>query len=60
MLSEGSGVSGQFKASAQPEKASESAPRQAKATKPPPQPEPFKFEFDPGKFTEKEKPRKHP
>ena len=23
-------------------------------------PEPFKFEFDPGKFTEKEKPRKQP
>ena len=45
----------------------ESAPVQAKASTQPekvnkvaPQPEPFKFEFDPGKFTEKEKPRKQP
>ena len=50
VLSEGSGVSGQAKASSQP----------VKVNKPAPQPEPFKFEFDPGKFTEKEKPRKQP
>ena len=60
VLSEGSGVSGQLKASSQPEKASEPAPQQAKANKPAPQPKPFKFEFDPGKFAEKEKPRKQP
>ena len=39
VLSEGSGVSGQAKASAQP----------VKVNKPAPQPEPFKFEFDPTK-----------
>ena len=50
VLSEGSGVSGQAKPSAQP----------VKVNKPAPQPEPFKFEFDPGKFAEKEKPRKQP
>jgi hypothetical protein len=49
VLSEGSGVSGQAKASAQP----------VKVNKPAPQPEPFKFEFDPGKFA-KEKPGKQP
>ena len=32
----------------------------SKITKPAAQPEPFKFEFDPGKFAEKEKPRKQP
>ena len=50
-LSEGSGVSGQAKAS---------TTRPVKIDKPSPQPEPFKFEFDPGKFSEKEKPRKQP
>ena len=50
VLSEGSGVSGQAKASTQP----------VKVNKPAPQPEPFKFEFDPGKSAEKEKPRKQP
>jgi hypothetical protein len=50
VLSEGSGVSGQAKASSQP----------VKVSKPAPQPEPFKFEFDPGKFGEKQKPRKQP
>jgi len=50
VLSEGSGVPGQVKASAQP----------VKINKPAPQPEPFRFEFDPGKSAEKEKPRKQP
>ena len=48
------------KASSQPEKVKEPAPQAATINKPAPQPEPFKFEFDPGKFTEKEKPRKQP
>jgi hypothetical protein len=50
VLAEESGVSGQAKVSSQP----------VKVNKPAPQPESFKFEFDPGKFTEKEKPRKQP
>ena len=59
VLSAGSGVSGQVKASPEAEKAKESAPRQRKYEAQQ-QPEPFKFEFDPGKFAQKEKPRKQP
>ncbi|MGZ9241719.1 MAG: hypothetical protein ACXW6K_14660 [Candidatus Binatia bacterium] len=44
----------------QPETGKESAPQAVKINKPAAQPEPFKFEFDPGKFAEKEKPRKQP
>lgn len=58
VLSTGSGVSGQGKVSSQAEKRNQPAPQQAETSKPPPQSEPFKFEFDPGKFAEKEKPRK--
>jgi hypothetical protein len=58
VLSTGSGVSGQGKVSSQAEKRNQPVPQQAETSKPPPQPEPFKFEFDPGKFAEKQKPRK--
>jgi len=51
VLSEGKGSTPvPAKTSTQPEKVNKVAP----------QPEPFKFEFDPGKFSEKEKPRKQP
>ena len=50
----------QTKISTQPEKVKQPVPQAAKVNKSVPQPEPFKFEFDPGKFTEKEKPRKQP
>ena len=59
VLAEGSGVSGQAKASSQPEKVKEAVPQAATTKKPTPQPEPFKFEFDPGKVA-KEKPGKQP
>ena len=59
VLAEGSGVSGQTKASSPPEKVKETAPQATTTKKPAPQPEPFKFEFDPGKFA-KEKPSKQP
>jgi hypothetical protein len=58
VLSTGSGVSGQAKASSQAEKRNQPAPQQAEVSRPPPQPEPFKFEFDTEKFAEKQKPRK--
>jgi hypothetical protein len=50
VLSEGTAVAAQVKASAQP----------VNVNNPALQPEPFKFEFDPGKFTQKEKPLKQP
>ena len=59
VLAEGSGVSGQAKGSAQPEKLKEPDPQAMTIKKPAPQPEPFKFEFDPGKVA-KEKPGKQP
>ena len=58
VLSEGKGVSGQVKASSQPEKVKEPAPQEAKVTKPPP--EPFKFQFDPAKSARKEKAENQP
>jgi hypothetical protein len=58
VLSEGKGVSGQVKASSQPEKVKEPAPQEAKVTKPPP--EPFKFQFDPAKSAGKEKAENQP
>jgi type II secretory pathway component GspD/PulD (secretin) len=38
----------------------EAPPQSSKKAESPPQPEPFKFEFDPGKFAEKQTPRKQP
>jgi len=38
----------------------EAPPQSSKKAENPAQAEPFKFEFDPGKFAEKEKPRKQP
>ena len=60
VLSEAKGPTGQTKASSQPEKVSEPAPKTAKVDKTQQQPGPFKFQFDPTKSAQKETGRKQP
>jgi hypothetical protein len=59
VLSDAKAPTGQTKASPQPEKVNEPAPKPAKVDRPR-QPEPFKFQFDPTKSAEKETARKQP